>query len=85
MLEHGDYILLPNGKELTFHNFSAIKDGLYDLSEPGGYTVTQGSIDDIYKFLPDGCKVVMKNFPYAMRKIKPYSINKKFVQLSLFG
>lgn len=85
MLEHGDYILLPNGKNLTFHDFSALKDGLYDLSEPGGYAIVQGSIDDIYNFLPDGCMVIMKDFPYAMRKVKPYKVNRNVVQLSLFG
>ncbi len=85
MLEHGDFILLPSGEELTFHDFSALKKGLYYLSQPGGYTVTQGSIDDIYNSLPDGCKVIMKDFPYAMRKVKPYEVDRKSVQFSLFG
>lgn len=78
-------MILPDGKEMVFSNYCAIKDGLYCLSNPGGYTLCEGSIDDIYNFLPDGCKVIMKDFPFAMRRVKPYLVNRKVVQLSLFG
>lgn len=77
-------MIAPDGKRIVFSDYGAIRDGLYCLSNPGGYTLCEGSIDDIYNFLPYGCKVIMKDFPYAMRKVRPYLVNKNSVQLTLF-
>lgn len=76
-LEHGDLIRLPDGKELSFHNLSAIQFGMYSLTNGGGYSPCTGTLYEIYNFLPNGSKVVMKDYPYSMKKIKPYLVIKR--------
>lgn len=80
ILEHGDLIELPDGRLLIFGKFHRY----YALHNLNGYSPCEGSLDDIYRYLPDGCKVIGKNVPYAWRKIKPYIVIKDNVQLTLF-
>lgn len=82
MLEHGDLIEFPDGKKWCFSNTGMKNE--YGLSNGNGYTIKRGSLEEIYNFLPVGCYVIMKDFPYAMRHVEPYEVKRGQTQLTLF-
>lgn len=86
LLEHGDEIRFPDGGEYHFAHidYDSKNQPIYSLGNWNGLKVVEGTIDKICAFIPQGSTIIMRNVPWATKKIKPVLIEKENVQMQLF-